>query len=30
MNGILLHRLTGASRITTDRIGADDRITAPT
>jgi hypothetical protein len=29
MNGIMLRRLTGTSPITTFRIGADDRITAP-
>jgi len=28
MNGIMLRRLTGASPITTYRIGTDDRITA--
>jgi hypothetical protein len=28
MNGIMLRTLTGASPITTYRIGADDRITA--
>jgi hypothetical protein len=30
MNGSILRRLTEASPITTFRIGADDRITAPT